>query len=466
VRVLNDRYQLDEVIGHGATATVWRGWDLRLERSVAVKILDRPGLDGESGPGRRFADEARMLARLSHPNIVAVYDDGVQDGVAYFVMELVNGLSVVSRLSAGPLPPGEAAAIAVQVCDALTAAHAAGVIHRDVKPGNILVTVDGTVKVCDFGIARLEHATSITTANVALGTSKYMAPEQVEGLPVDGRTDLYALGCVLFTMLTGAPPFLGDSPMSVAYQHLHNDPPTLRSRRVDVPEGLNDLVARMLSKDPAARPDTAAQVRAELAAWAKPPIAIRPPAAAEPIIGPSRRQRLSRAGIATAAVAVVLPVIFFATQMSGKRSPSAVPPVASTSTSTVAAAVPSPIIPSVSPSPTPLATRQPSPRSTRSSSPTPAVPWTPLGEAIALRATVEDLLEAGEINQHDADDLDHMLLDLATSILNGKTGGILDRTAALQKKIDQLLDDGKISAAGHDVIAAGLARIAASPSPQ
>jgi serine/threonine protein kinase len=466
VRVLNDRYQLDEVIGHGATATVWRGWDLRLERSVAVKMLDGPGLDGESGLKRRFVDEARMLARLSHPNIVAVYDDGVQDGVAYFVMELVNGFSVASRLAAGPLPPGEAAAIAAQVCDALTAAHAAGVIHRDVKPGNILVTAGGTVKVCDFGIARLEYATSITTANVAIGTSRYMAPEQVEGLPVDGRTDLYALGCVLFAMLTGAPPFLGDSPMSVAYQHLHNDPPTLRSRRTDVPEGLNDLVARMLSKDPAARPDTAAQVRAELAPWAKPPIAVRPPAAAESITAPSRRRRLSRAGIATAAVAVVLPVIFFATQMSSKRSPSAVPPVASTPTSTVAAAVPSPIIPSATPSPTPLATRQPSPRPTRSSSPSPAVPWTPLGEAIALRATVEDLVEVGEINQHDADDLDHQLLDLATSILNGKTREILDRTAALQKKIDQLLDDGKISAAGHDVIAAGLARIAASPSAQ
>src|SRR5690606_30567652 len=202
-RLLNGRYRLHSLIGRGGMAEVWRGEDLRLERRVAVKLL------GEStDPDRlaRFRREARTVARLSHPNIVTGHDLGVDGGVTYLVMELIEGTSLATRLAKGPLTVGDAVAIAGQVCDALAAAHAAGIVHRDIKPGNILLTPAGTVKVCDFGIARLLHAspTQLTTTGTVIGTSEYMAPEQASGAPVDGRTDLYALGCVLYAMLTGS----------------------------------------------------------------------------------------------------------------------------------------------------------------------------------------------------------------------------------------------------------------------
>ncbi|HKD99338.1 MAG TPA: protein kinase [Micromonosporaceae bacterium] len=259
--LLGGRYQLEEVLGSGGMATVWRARDTRLGRLVAVKTLDRGALR-EPGAAARFDREARTVARLNHPNIVSVYDGGTQDGTGYIVMEQVDGETVASMLKAGPLPIERAVSIARQAA----AAHATGIVHRDVKPANMIVTPDGTVKVCDFGIARELQASEVTLTapSTAIGTAAYMAPEQAAGDAVDARTDLYALGCVLYAMLTGDPPFTGDRPIEVLYQQLHNAPPPVRSRRPEVPPTLDALVTGLLAKNPADRPCDATTVRTAL----------------------------------------------------------------------------------------------------------------------------------------------------------------------------------------------------------
>ncbi|MEV0895995.1 serine/threonine-protein kinase [Actinoplanes sp. NPDC049802] len=262
--VLNDRYELRSLLGRGGMAQVWQGFDRWLGRMVAVKVLHERVLADPSVPAR-FEREARTVAGLTHPNIVTLHDVGADRGVPYLVMELVEGRSLADLLSAGPLDVAGAARIAAQVCAALEAASAAGVVHRDIKPANILVTGDGRVKVCDFGIARVAGTVQgeLTGSAQMLGTSTYMAPEQVAGGPVDVRTDLYGLGCVLYAMLTGGPPFTGDSPMRIAWDHVERSPqPVSRHRRV--PQDLDRLLLAMLAKFPADRPSGPAAVRAVL----------------------------------------------------------------------------------------------------------------------------------------------------------------------------------------------------------
>ncbi|MBM0229393.1 serine/threonine-protein kinase, partial [Micromonospora sp. ATA51] len=224
-RLLDGRYLPEELLGTGGMGEVWRGRDLRLDRPVAIKVLTAAGLD-EPMAAERFDREARAAARLTHPHIVAVYDFGTEADDSYLVMELVEGRTVAALIADGPLPVGQAVSIAMQACDGIAAAHAAGVVHRDVKPGNLIVTPSGTVKICDFGIARLPRAggqNTLTGPATKLGTGSYMSPEQALGRPVDPRTDLYSLGCTLYAMLAGVPPFSGD-PLSVLHQHV-NEPP-------------------------------------------------------------------------------------------------------------------------------------------------------------------------------------------------------------------------------------------------
>jgi serine/threonine protein kinase len=265
-QMLSGRYRLDSVLGRGGMATVWRGTDERLVRPVAVKVLDRSGIT-EPNAVRRFDQEARTAGRLTHPHIVAVHDTGVDDGTPYLVMELVDGVSLAVLLDRGPLPVDQAVGIAAQICDALSAAHAQGVVHRDIKPANILLTPSGLAKVCDFGIARLvnQQHTQLTAPYTTIGTSGYMAPEQATGTAVDARTDLYALGCVLYSMLTGTPPYAGDNPLAVMWQHQHQPIPSARATRPDVPPDLDVVIGRLLAKNPNDRPATALEVGAKLA---------------------------------------------------------------------------------------------------------------------------------------------------------------------------------------------------------
>ena len=262
---LGGRYQLHARLGRGGTASVWAGVDTRLDRPIAVKVVDAAT---DADAVRRLDQEARTVARLAHPNIVAVYDIGTEAGVPYLVMEFVEGEDLRHRLARGPLTVDEAVGVAAQVCAALLAAHDAGVVHRDVKPDNILLTTAGGVKVCDFGIAGLRDAAGGRHSSTATGTSEFMAPEQAAGAPADERSDLYALGCVLYAMLSGAPPFTGPDEERVRWQQVHEPPVPIRSRRPEVPDDLAGLVDRLLAKNPADRPAGAGEVGAALGALA------------------------------------------------------------------------------------------------------------------------------------------------------------------------------------------------------
>jgi eukaryotic-like serine/threonine-protein kinase len=452
-RVLNGRYRLDEIVGSGTTATIWRAWDRRLDRAVAVKVLDGTGFGRDAGERARFHDEARTLARLSHPNIVAVFDSGTENGVAYVVMELVEGRSAVQRLAYGVMPVAEAATVMAQVCDALAAAHAAGVVHRDIKPGNILFGPGRTVKVCDFGIARLLDSTALTSSHIIVGTSSYMSPEHVAGGPLDGRADLYSVGCVLFQMLTGTAPFVGEDPFKIAYQQLHNHPPTVRSRRPDIPEDLDGLVARLLAKDPAQRPATAAGVRAELLRWSDPARAVA--------TAPARRRRpIARVGVATmAAIAVAAALLVAWPDQKAKPPAAAVPPTSTAMASDSPA-------PSVSPaeivtSPAATAPFQLVQQPQQSLSPSPR---SALDQIMGLKALVRQLDATGQLPPNNADELDHMLNDLSRLVVEGKRPEAQDKFAAIQKKNDDLLAAGKISPTGHLAIEGGLDPLAVAIS--
>ncbi len=260
-------------------AQVWEATDDVLARRVAVKIL-HPHLARDESFVRRFRAEAIAAARLAHPSIVSVYDTLADDGVNAIVMELVSGTTMRADLDQhGPLALNAVLAIGTQVADALGAAHAAGLIHRDVKPANILLSSDGRVLVADFGIAKAAEGADLTSDGGMVGTAKYLAPEQIEGGPIDGRTDLYALGVVLYEALTGEPPFAADTDAGTALARLHRDPTPARALRPDLPIGVADVVARAMARRPEDRfPDAAALRRALLAAGADPAQA---PAAAQ-----------------------------------------------------------------------------------------------------------------------------------------------------------------------------------------
>jgi eukaryotic-like serine/threonine-protein kinase len=260
-RVLGDRYRLVEPLARGGMATVWVADDPVLSRRVAVKVL-RADLAEDDATRTRFRNEAIAAAKLSHPNIVSTYDTGDDDGVAYIVMELVEGPTLRHLIDAqGGLPVLEVVRIGVQVADALDAAHRAGLVHRDVKPANVLVPPGGPVKVTDFGIAKAVGTDDLTRTGTVMGTARYLAPEQVNGRPTDPRTDVYALGLLLFEALCGHPPFGGDTDIATAMARLTTAAPAVRAERPEVSVALDDVIHRCLARNPAARFGSAAAVR-------------------------------------------------------------------------------------------------------------------------------------------------------------------------------------------------------------
>src|ERR687892_209294 len=262
--ILGGRYQLDSLLGVGGMAKVYLASDRVLERQVAVKVLSPPYAQDPSFV-ERFRREARSAARLSHPNIVAVFDSGSDADQPYLVMEYVAGQSLAELLARqGRLAPRRAAELAVQVCAALAAAHAQGLVHRDVKPANVLVGDDGQVKVADFGIAKAAATATLTGTGTVLGTAAYLSPEQAQGVPVDARSDLYSLGCVLYELLCGSPPFGSgpDSPqVAVASRHVSEPPEPPSARNLQVDPGLDAVVLTALAKDPAQRYQRAVELR-------------------------------------------------------------------------------------------------------------------------------------------------------------------------------------------------------------
>nr|BFE64251.1 Stk1 family PASTA domain-containing Ser/Thr kinase [Dactylosporangium thailandense] len=270
-RLLGGRYQVGELLGYGGMAEVHRGRDLRLGRDVAIKTL-RTDLARDATFQLRFRREAQNAASLNHPAIVAVYDTGEERGPAgeelpYIVMEFVNGRTLKEVLAAeGRLMPRRALEITADICAALEFSHRHGIIHRDIKPGNVMLTQTGQVKVMDFGIARAlaSGATTMTQTSAVIGTAQYLSPEQARGEPVDARSDVYATGCVIFELLCGHPPFVGDNPVSVAYQHVREDPRPPSSSNRDVTPEIDAVVLKALAKNPLNRYQSAGEMRADV----------------------------------------------------------------------------------------------------------------------------------------------------------------------------------------------------------
>ncbi len=272
-RILSGRYRLKRLIAKGGMAEVWEAVDDILGRPVAVKVL-HPHLAADELFRERFRREAIAAARLAHPNVVATFDTGTDDSITFIVMELVEGRTLRETLNeSGPMAPRPAVHIAAQVADALNYAHKSGIVHRDVKPANILLCPDGRVKVADFGIAKAVEDTqpgrpgghdALTGTGSIIGTAAYLSPEQVEGGAVDGRTDVYALGVVLYEMLCGRPPFSGDTDMAVALKHVTTRPLEPRQVRAGIPRALEDVVLRAMNKLPEARYQSAAELQTAL----------------------------------------------------------------------------------------------------------------------------------------------------------------------------------------------------------
>ena len=269
-RLLGGRYQVGELLGYGGMAEVHRGRDLRLGRDVAIKML-RTDLARDATFQERFRREAQNSAALNHPAIVAVYDTGEEisatgEKLPFIVMEFVNGRTLKEVLAAEQrIQPRRALEMIADICAALEFSHRHGIIHRDIKPGNVMITQNGQVKVMDFGIARAlaSGATTMTQTSAVIGTAQYLSPEQARGESVDARSDVYAAGCVLFELLVGHPPFVGDSPVSVAYQHVREDPKAPSDINREVPPDVDAIVLKALAKNPLNRYQSAQEMRAD-----------------------------------------------------------------------------------------------------------------------------------------------------------------------------------------------------------
>src|ERR671918_781661 len=262
--VLLDRYEVGRLLGAGGMAEVFEGRDRLLARRVAIKVLQAQFARDPSFL-IRFKREAQAAASLSHPNIVGVYDTGSEDGTHFIVMEYVDGRTLKDVIRAeAPLCPDRAAEITADVCAALGAAHARGLVHRDVKPANIMLMPDGRVKLMDLGIARAAAGETVTQTAAMLGTAQYLSPEQAQGQDVDFRSDLYSLGCCLYEMLTGTVPFRGATPVAIAYRHVREDPAPPRLLNPDVPAPLEAICLKAMAKLPDNRYQTAAEFRDDL----------------------------------------------------------------------------------------------------------------------------------------------------------------------------------------------------------
>src|SRR2546422_2938078 len=262
--VFSNRYEIQRGIARGGMAEVYLARDQLLDRPVAVKVLFAEYARDPSFV-ERFRREAQSAASLNHPNIVAIYDWGQERGTDFIVMEYVRGRSLRDVVQVnGPFSPRRTAEIGAEIAGALEFAHRNGVVHRDVKPGNVLLTADGDIKVTDFGIARAGTSEALTQIGAVMGTATYFSPEQAQGLDVDGRSDVYSLGVVLYEMVTGVPPFTGESPVAVAYKHVRENPERPSVHAPDMPPDLERIILTAMSKDVDSRYQTADELRNDL----------------------------------------------------------------------------------------------------------------------------------------------------------------------------------------------------------
>jgi serine/threonine-protein kinase len=470
---LAGRYELAEVIGRGGMGAVYRGVDLVLGRAVAVKMLPGTLADQDPTSVARFEREARAAAALSHPSVVAVYDTGVDETARFIVMELISGRSLEAILrDEGPLEPGRAAAIAARVADALTAAHAAGIVHRDIKPANVMIASDGSVKVLDFGIARAMDGTTLTQNSSVVGTAAYMSPEQALGKPADERSDIYSLGCVLYALLVGHPPFSGDGAAAILNQHAHVPPSPLALESERAAPELDALVLQMLAKSPEDRPQTAAEVRDRLTEPSSSPASVpgvtaaterlRPTTATRPLPPVERpdRRRLILVG-ALAAVALVIALVAL-TSGGGSPRTRASNPHGSQASQRKAPATRSRTAP-------PITTAASKPATSTAPTTSSNAPQTVSGAAGALTALTTQDVESGTIDQQAAQQITNAVSDVLNSYEQGHTTDIPHKLANLSQQLAMLQEHGDITSAAApgltQAIASFAKALASAPAP-
>ena len=427
-------------------AEVFVATDLQLRREVAVKRLPSSAMEDATAKAR-FAREARALARVNDPHVVTVFDIVVDDGRPFLIMELVEGMTLRDLVDAeGRLEPARVVSIATGICSGLAAVHARGIVHRDMKPSNVFLTTSGAVKIGDFGIASVASDVTVTRAGEVFGSAPYVSPEQVTGDPVDARADLYSLGCVMFEMATGRPPFVGDDPAALAYQHVHTKPERADALVPQVPAALASTIDRLMAKDPADRPESADALRRSLEAM--------------PAAGRVRRRRRPHAtvdaGAATDVLPVVPPPIGHRCRRDGlrdrrHRSPGS-PGWCSGSSCCWSST---------------RSTAEPTPRSRRGRrpqhrSPSPAssasvlrrrdrrLPPPAAGSVedatAALIGLVQELGSSGAVDEHLARDLQHGVDEVGRGRSSeGDAGKVLDSLGRLQDKVDKGLEHGEIS---------------------
>ncbi|GAA1632707.1 serine/threonine-protein kinase [Catellatospora bangladeshensis] len=463
--MLGGRYRVDEEVGHGGMATVWRGYDLRLQRPVAIKILD-PARLADGAMRQRFWREAQAVAALPHPHIVAVYDVALEADEAYVVMELVDGPSVSAVLQDGPLPRAQAVDVALQTCAALSAAHAAGMVHRDITPANLLLSTSGLVKVCDFGIAAWQEA---AYPSLVAGTRGYTAPEQAAGGPVDPRTDLFGLGCTLYAMLTGAPPPAGrgaTGELSGVQEDLE---------RLGIPSPLAEVVARLTAPDPADRPSGAGQAAALLTAAGEPrPDAVPLPDATAPLPGAvpasatgdhgTIRERRPAPLVGVAAVPPPpLPTARVATARPAPQRPDRwLRPVvwATTGVLAIVAGLFFIVYALGGPPPTPQAgpSQQPATAAvTPAAAPLPSA--RPADQLDLLRREIDRLARSGGLSPKDAGDLRKKVQDVEKR-LRKDGDDAAEKAEDLLDRLDDLRADGRLSAPAYQTLAPLATRLA------
>ncbi|MEO6789796.1 MAG: serine/threonine-protein kinase [Ornithinibacter sp.] len=481
-RRLADRYVLGDRIGHGGMGQVWRGTDLVLGREVAVKAIDLTKVPDESAAAR-FEREARVTAGMSHPNVVTVHDSGVEGDTAYLVMELLPGPSLAEHLADGPLPIEEVIEVGRQVASALEAAHARGLVHRDIKPANIAYAADGRVRVLDFGITQLADTTgshSLTATHTVMGTAEYLAPEQALGGRVDGRADLYALGCVLYALLVGGPPFRGATAVATMMMHANDPVPDVREGRPDTPGWLADLVTSLLAKDPDGRPAGARAVVQALTAHRAPevaptvamspvPAAVLPPVSppAPPVTDPARRGS-SWPLVVIALVAVVALALLGWQVLAKNADPGAIP---STTPSVATSAPPTTASPQTSaPEPTPTLTPTPTPTPTPSPSTSPSQdPGQGVTDGVAaLTSAVRVLQRDGTLDPKPAQSLDDGLAKVTKALRGSDPQKVSSQTTSFVADYDKEVQDGSISpdaSAALDPLVADLTAAVSSYAP-
>ncbi|HEX4186727.1 MAG TPA: protein kinase [Solirubrobacteraceae bacterium] len=457
--ILVGRYEVDTLLGRGGMSSVFSGWDRTLGREVAIKVLATELVE-DGVFVERFEREARAAASLSHRNVVAVFDSGVDEDARFIVMEHVSGRTLADLLRDGPMPVAEALEIAIGVAHALGAAHARGIVHRDVKPGNVMLAENAQVKVLDFGIARAPAATSLTLTSTVIGTAGYLSPEQAEGRAVDARSDLYALGCVLYEMLTGRPPFLADSAAALVHQHATRQPePPSRFRR-EVSPRLDAIVLRCLAKNPRDRYPRAQSLAAALTA-----VRNARASGAGPPVGPLRATRSRRAQVWTAvsvltALALVLALFALAQgggggAVSARDAASAAPPPAAR-------------VGKAAPASAPAHSATAPPRSLSAAASPPASPARPAASAGSSRGagalgalTLSDL-QRGLIDERAAEEISHRTAPLLAALASGKPAEAAAQLAQFAERVDALAAGGQIAtpaaAEALKAAAAGLAR--------